>query len=104
MQINILFLGKLIESVVADQLRGILDETYSLDPFQSGFRLCHYTETALVSLQDHLLKVADRGRATLLVLLDLPAAFDAIQPQYPPRKTIKFRDWGLCFFLVPVLP
>ncbi|KAF7245591.1 Eukaryotic translation initiation factor 3 subunit M, partial [Varanus komodoensis] len=35
---NILFLGKVLERVVAGQLQAFLDETDYLDPFQSGFR------------------------------------------------------------------
>ena len=38
---NVSFLSKVVESVVADQLQALLDETNALDPFQSGFRLCH---------------------------------------------------------------
>ena len=53
-----------------------LDETNTLDPFQSGFS--HGTETALVALFDDLLKKADRGKMSLLVLLDTSAAFNTV--------------------------
>ena len=72
------FLSKVVERVVADQLQALLDETDALDPFQSGFRPRHGTETALVALCDDLLREADGGKVSLLVLLDISAAFDTI--------------------------
>ncbi|KAF7247933.1 Nephrocystin-3 [Varanus komodoensis] len=75
---NIPFLGKVLERVVAGQLQALLDETDYLDPFQSGFRPGYGTESALVALYDDLCREKDRGSASLLVLLDLSAAFDTI--------------------------
>ncbi|KAF7250183.1 putative RNA-directed DNA polymerase from transposon BS [Varanus komodoensis] len=75
---NIPFLGKVLERVVAGQLQALLDETDYLDPFQSGFSPRYGTESALVALYDDLCREKDRGSASLLVLLDLSAAFDTI--------------------------
>uniref|UniRef100_A0A8D2Q0S4 Reverse transcriptase domain-containing protein n=1 Tax=Varanus komodoensis TaxID=61221 RepID=A0A8D2Q0S4_VARKO len=75
---NIPFLGKVLERVVAGQLQALLDETDYLDPFQSSFRPGYGTESALVSLYNDLCREKDRGSASLLVLLDLSAAFDTI--------------------------
>ncbi|KAF7237949.1 RNA-directed DNA polymerase from mobile element jockey [Varanus komodoensis] len=75
---NILFLGKVLEWVVAGQLQALLDKTDYLDPFQSSFRPGYGTESALVGLYDDLCRERDRGSASLLVLLDLSVAFDTI--------------------------
>ncbi|KAF7241210.1 putative RNA-directed DNA polymerase from transposon BS [Varanus komodoensis] len=45
---------------------------------QSGIRPGYGTESALVALYDDLCREKDRGSASLLVLLDLSAAFDTI--------------------------
>ncbi|KAF7252305.1 hypothetical protein EYD10_02240, partial [Varanus komodoensis] len=75
---NIPFLGKVLERVVAGQLQTLLDETDYLDPFHSSFRPGYGTESALVTLYDDLCGERDKGSASLLVLLDLSAAFDTI--------------------------
>ena len=67
-----------MKKVVVQQLQHHLDTHKLLDPFQSGFRPGHETETALFKIWDDALEAADEGESCLLVLLDLSAAFDTV--------------------------
>ena len=57
-------------------------ERYNLlDDHQSAYRKNHNTETALLKIMNDLLCNSDFGNISILVLLDLSAAFDTIDHQ-----------------------
>ena len=75
---NLPFLGKIIEKAVFQQLNYFLTVNSCFNVFQSGFRPHHSTETALVEVFDDIRLNTDHGRSSVLVLLDLSAAFDTV--------------------------
>jgi len=75
---NLPYLSKILERHVASQLKSHLNLHNLYEPFQSGFRSKHSTETALLKITNDILLSADSGFLTILILLDLSAAFDTI--------------------------
>jgi hypothetical protein len=72
------FLSKIAERLVLHRLSRFLEDNKILDPRQTAFRPFHSCESALTYISDYALHWADSGRITVLVLLDLSAAFDCV--------------------------
>ena len=72
------FVSKLLEKHVATQIRQHMEFNDLFDTFQSAYRSAHSCETAMVHIQDDILKALDCGKDIILVLLDLSAAFDSV--------------------------
>ncbi|XP_061759223.1 probable RNA-directed DNA polymerase from transposon BS isoform X1 [Nerophis ophidion] len=72
------FISKILEKIVAEQLNEHLAFNNLCETFQSGFRANHSTETALAKLTNDLLLTMDSDASSMLLLLDLSAAFDTV--------------------------
>ena len=66
------------KSPLIDQTHAHLASHGLYPPFQSAYHKCHSTETALLKVQNDILMNLDSQCVTLLVLLDLSAAFDTV--------------------------
>ena len=69
---------KILVRAVNQQLFSCLSENHFLSANQHGFRPYHSTETALVSISDHILSASDHGEVSLFCLLDLSKCFDVV--------------------------
>ena len=60
------------------------------NPFQSAYRTGHSTETALLRVVNDLLNATDEDKISVLLLLNLSAAFDTIDHQsyFPSRNCL----------------
>ena len=90
---NILYLSKLIETVVSIQLTNHMDTNNIHIPFQSGYKPSHSCETLLLNLVDNILKTMDDKLCTIFLLLDLSSAFDTVD--HDRELLILFNDIGL---------
>lgn len=71
-------MSKLTERVVANQIQCHMIKNNLFPQLQSAYRSHHSTETALLKVKNDLLINMDKGHVSLLVILDLSAAFDTV--------------------------
>ncbi|KAL9978241.1 hypothetical protein ACROYT_G015736 [Oculina patagonica] len=75
---NLAYISKLTERAVFNQTYDHLVRSGLYPQLQSAYRQYHSTETALVKVANDILLNMNSQRVTLLVLLDLSAAFDTV--------------------------
>ena len=76
---NLPYVSKLSEKAAANQLIDHMTTNYLHMPLQSAYKQNHSTESALLRVKDDILLNMEAQKITLLVLLDLSAAFDTVQ-------------------------
>ena len=83
------FLSKLVERIVAAQIRSHMDSHDLSNTFQSAYKVGHSTEIALLCIKNEIHLALSKGMPTALVLFDLSTAFDTIDHDtllsYPAR-------------------
>ena len=75
---NLMFLSKLIERIVSTRLNKHMTDNNLHSPYQYGYKKGHSTETLLLKVVNDLLMACDEHKPTILMLLDLSAAFDTV--------------------------
>jgi hypothetical protein len=75
---NLNNISKILERIFLTRLQPDITSSANFNPLQSAYRKHHSTETALLNTLDHIYSSADRSQPTVLVALDLSAAFDTI--------------------------
>ena len=73
---NLSTISKILKQLYLSRLKPQVSPLCS--PLQSAYRSHHSTETALIRIVNDMVEAADSGCATVLVALDLSAAFDTI--------------------------
>ena len=73
---NLPQLSKVLEKVIAKRIQ---EHTFAMSElYQSAYKSCHSTETALVCVCDDIQLAFDKRMGTALIMIDLSAAFDTI--------------------------
>ena len=75
---NLHFISKLTERAVFDQVHSHMSRFALYPTLQYAYRKGHHTETALLKVQNDIFMNINCKHVTLLVLLDLSAAFDTV--------------------------
>jgi len=75
---NLSFISKLIERVVVKRFTTYVSDFNLFPNRQSAYRSFHSAETAVLSVHDAVVRSVDDNQVSLLVLLDLSAAFDTV--------------------------
>ena len=78
---NLSLLSKIKERAVLDQLLPILVANEVIPSVQSAYKQFHSTETALCRIYNDLATNTCAGKSSVLVMLDLSAAFDTVDHQ-----------------------
>ena len=75
---NVQFISKIVEKVTLDQFTQHCNRNSLLPNYQSAYRQYHSCETSLVKLVNDILLAMEKQLVTVVVILDLSAAFDTV--------------------------
>ena len=93
---NLPQLSKVLEKVIAKRIQ---EHTFAVSElYQSAYKSCHSTETALVGVCDDMQLAFDKRMGTALLMIDLSAAFDTINHYILLRVN---HSWAPCIHESP---
>ena len=75
---NLKFVSKIIEWVIALQVKNYISDNNLDESLQSAYKHLHGTETALVKVQNDILCAIDDNKGAALLLWDMYRAFDTV--------------------------
>ena len=90
---NTSFISKLLEKAALTQINSYILNHNLHATFQSGYRKYHSCETTMVKIVNDIVMMCDNGSATILILLDLSAAFDTIDHETLIKRLI--HEYGI---------
>ena len=88
------FLSKILERIVSFRIRDHIAICDVDEIFQSGYKALHSTETALLQVTNNLRRAADKKEASILLTLDLSAAFDTLNHPTLLKRLNEFLGLG----------
>ena len=74
-------LSKILEKIVYEEIYGYFNNNLLFHPSLHGYRKNRSTQTALLQLYDRWVRSASNSKLSGVVLLDLSAAFDLVDPR-----------------------
>ena len=75
---NLNSIGKILEKLAQKQLMKHISSSVNCNTLQSAYRAFHSTETAVTKIINDLLLAVDCGQPSILLSLDISAAFDTL--------------------------
>ena len=88
-------ISKMLERLILKRIQSHVISSSNFNPFQLAYRRYFSAESALLLAVDNIYHAIDRGSSTVLVLLDLSAAFDTIEHSVLNRLENSFGNTGL---------
>ena len=79
-------ISKVLEKIVYEQMYSYFTRNHLLHPNLHGYRSNRSTQTALLQMYDRWVRASHEGKLSGVVLLDLSAAFDLVDPGLLLRK------------------
>ena len=78
---NLDFISKILERLFLARIQSHITSSPSFNQYQSAYRRHHSTKTSILHTLDNILHSPDSGKSTIVISLDLSAAFDTIDHQ-----------------------